>query len=96
MQIIEITDLNCPEIEVYSALSERQLATIYEPGEGLFIAESPKVIERALQAGYEAISFLAEKEKVLTTQEEHYFANSLESSWSVSLVFSYSKTSEAS
>ena len=68
MQIIEITDINCPEIEVYSALSERQLATIYEPGEGLFIAESPKVIERALQAGYEAISFLAEKEQVLRAE----------------------------
>ena len=68
MQIIEITDLNCPEIEVYSALSERQLATIYEPGEGLFIAESPKVIERALQAGYEAISFLTEKEQVLRAE----------------------------
>ena len=51
MQIIEVTNLNYPE----------QLATIYEPKEGLFIAESPKVIERALDAGYEPVSFLAEK-----------------------------------
>ena len=61
MQIIEVTNLNHPELTVYTEHSEKQLATIYEPKEGLFIAESPKVIERALDAGYEPISFLAEK-----------------------------------
>ncbi len=61
MQIIEVTNLNHPELAIYTQRSEKQLATIYEPKEGLFIAESPKVIERALDAGYEPISFLAEK-----------------------------------
>lgn len=61
MQIIEVTNLNHPELTIYTEHSEKQLATIYEPKEGLFIAESPKVIERALDAGYEPISFLAEK-----------------------------------
>lgn len=61
MQIIEVTNLNYPELVIYTQRSEKQLATIYEPKEGLFIAESPKVIERALDARYEPISFLAEK-----------------------------------
>lgn len=61
MQIIEVTNLNYPELAIYTQRSEKQLATIYEPKEGLFIAESPKVIERALDAGYEPIFFLAEK-----------------------------------
>mgnify|MGYP000808724982 CR=1 FL=1 len=57
MKIIEVTDLNRPELAVYAELSERQLATIYEPEEGLFITESPKVIERALDGGYEPVSY---------------------------------------
>lgn len=61
MQIIEVINLNHPELTIYTEHSEKQLATIYEPKEGLFIAESPKVIERALDAGYEPVSFLAEK-----------------------------------
>lgn len=56
--IIEIDDLSIPELDVYARLSERELAHIYEPELGLFIAESPKVIERALAAGYEPVSFL--------------------------------------
>ena len=60
MEIIEVADLNRSELVVYAELSERQLATIYEPEEGLFITESPKVIERALNAGYEPLSFLVE------------------------------------
>ena len=64
MQIIEVTNLNHPELTIYTEHSEKQLATIYEPKEGLFIAESPKVIERALDAGYEPVSFLAEKGKL--------------------------------
>lgn len=61
MQIIEVTNLDHPELTIYTEHSEKQLATIYEPKEGLFIAESPKVIERALDAGYEPVSFLAEE-----------------------------------
>ena len=69
MKIIEVMDLNRPELVVYAELSERQLATIYEPEEGLFITESPKVIERALDGGYEPVSFLAEKGQLAEAEE---------------------------
>lgn len=69
MKIIEVMDLNRPELTVYAELSERQLATIYEPAEGLFIAESPKVIGRALDGGYEPVSFLAEKGQLAEAEE---------------------------
>ncbi len=59
--IIEITDLSATEIDIYARLSEVQLLRYREPENGIFIAESPKVIGRALDAGYEPISFLAEK-----------------------------------
>ena len=62
--IIEITDFSAPELDVYARLSENQLAHIYEPQTGLFIAESPNVVERALNAGYEPISFLLEKKHI--------------------------------
>ncbi len=56
--MITITDHADPRLDVYARLSEPQLKTIYEPKEGLFIAESPMVIERALDAGYEPESVL--------------------------------------
>ena len=59
--IIEITDFEAPELDIYARLSEAQLLHLYEPKTGLFIAESPKVIKRALDAGYEPVSFLAEE-----------------------------------
>jgi len=55
-----VTDLNSKELELYSRLNEVQLNKYYEPSPGLFIAESEKVVERALQAGYQAHSFLVE------------------------------------
>ncbi|MBQ8821608.1 MAG: RNA methyltransferase [Lachnospiraceae bacterium] len=55
---IEITDFNAKELDIYARLNENQLLHYYEPHGGLFIAESPKVIERALNAGYEPESFL--------------------------------------
>lgn len=58
--LIEITDLNKSELAIYAQLSEVQLLRYHEPMPGLFIAESPKVIERALDAGYEPVSFLLE------------------------------------
>lgn len=64
LNIIEITDFHAPELDIYARLSEVQLLRIYEPKTGLFIAESPKVIERALDAGYEPISFLMETKHV--------------------------------
>lgn len=58
--IIEITDFMSPELDVYARLSEGQLLNRHEPEKGMFIAESPKVIERALDAGCIPVSFLAE------------------------------------
>lgn len=61
---IEITDFNAPELTIYAHVSEVQLLHYYEPDNGLFIAESPKVIERALNAGYEPVSFLIEHKQM--------------------------------
>ena len=55
---IEITNFNDPNLDLYARLSEVQLLRYAEPKQGIFVAESPKVIGRALQAGYEPISFL--------------------------------------
>lgn len=62
--IIEITDLHAPELDIYARFSEVQLLHINEPGQGIFIAESPKVIERALDAGYSPISVLVERKHI--------------------------------
>ncbi len=62
--IIEITDFLAPELDVYARLTEAQLLNREFPEKGLFIAESPKVIERALDAGYEAVSCLMEKKHI--------------------------------
>lgn len=62
--IIEITDFLAPELDVYARLTEAQLLNKEFPEKGLFIAESPKVIERALDAGYEPISCLIEKRHI--------------------------------
>lgn len=58
--LITITDFDAPELDVYARLTEGQLLNRHEPEKGMFIAESPKVIERALDAGYIPASFLAE------------------------------------
>lgn len=63
-KIIEINDLNHPELDIYARLTESQLLHFYEPHGGLFIAESPKVIERALDAGYEPVSILLERKHI--------------------------------
>lgn len=62
--IIEITDFSAPELDVYARLTENQLINRHEPEKGLFIAESPKVVERALDAGYTPISLLLEKKHI--------------------------------
>lgn len=59
-----ITDFSAPELDIYARLSESQLLHYYEPDRGIFIAESPKVIGRALDAGYEPISFLMEAKHI--------------------------------
>lgn len=61
VSIMEITDLEIPELEVYIDKKEVQLLHYYEPEPGIFIAESPNVILRALEAGYEPLSLLMEK-----------------------------------
>lgn len=62
--IIEITNLESPELDIYARLSEGQLLHYNEPKTGLFIAESPNVIERALNSGYEPVSILVEKKHI--------------------------------
>ena len=62
--IIEITDFAAPELDVYARLTEAQLLNRHRLKDGLFIAESPKVIERALDAGYEPVSFLVERKHI--------------------------------
>ncbi len=59
--IIPIHDLEIPALDSYARLSENQLLHYHEPAPGLFIAESPKVIERALDAGYQPLSLLLEE-----------------------------------
>lgn len=62
--IIEITDFEDPKLDVYARTKEIQLLNRANPEDGIFIAESPKVVERALDAGYEPISILVEKKHV--------------------------------
>ena len=69
VNIIEISNLNLPELAVYAELSEGQLLNRHEPEKGLFIAESPKVVLRALDAGYEPVSLLVEN-RLLTAEDE--------------------------
>jgi tRNA G18 (ribose-2'-O)-methylase SpoU len=64
MNFIEITDINAPELDVFSRLSEVQLYRYYEPEIGIFLAESANVILRALEAGYEPLSMLVETNRI--------------------------------
>ena len=59
-KLIEITDFSAPELDVYARLTENQLVCRRDPAQALFIAESPVVIERALDAGCVPVSFLME------------------------------------
>lgn len=67
--MIEITDFDAPELDIYARLTEAQLLNKDHPEDGLFIAESPKVISRALDGGYEPVSVLVEKKQVLEDAE---------------------------
>ncbi len=70
-EVMELTDLDeREELQLYTSLNEAQLLHYYEPNGGIFIAESPKVIERALDAGCQPISFLMEKKHVQTQGSE--------------------------
>ena len=62
--IMEISGFAAPELDVFARLTEGQLRSRMEPEKGIFIAESPKVIERALNAGYEPVSLLMERKHI--------------------------------
>ena len=62
--IIEITDFHAPELDPYARLTQNQLRNRLEQEKGIFIAESPKVIDRALDAGYEPVSLLMERRQI--------------------------------
>ena len=65
MSIERITSLTHPGIEVFSALTEVQLRNTLQPEKGMFIAESPKVIRVALDAGYQPLSLLCEERHIV-------------------------------
>ena len=62
--VVEITSLDAPELDVYARLTEAQLLNRFEPAKGMFIAESPKVIHRALDAGCQPVSLLMERKDI--------------------------------
>ena len=64
MNVIEITDFSDPRLDVYARLTEAQLLNRFEPAKGMFIAESPKVIDRALNAGCQPVSLLMERKDI--------------------------------
>ncbi len=62
--VIEITDFSDPRLDVYARLTEAQLLNRFEPAKGMFIAESPKVIHRALDSGCVPVSLLMERKDI--------------------------------
>lgn len=68
--IHEITDLTAPELDIYARLTQAQLRNRLEPEKGIFIAESPKVIARALDAGYQPLSLLMERKQITGPAQE--------------------------
>ena len=68
--VIEITDFSAPELDVYARLTEAQLLNRFEPAKGMFIAESPKVIHRALDGGCIPVSLLMERKDIDGSAED--------------------------
>ena len=64
IRLTEITDFSAPELDVYARLTEAQLLNRFEPQKGMFIAESPKVIQRALDSGCVPVSLLVERNHI--------------------------------
>ena len=62
--VLEITNFSAPELDVYARLTEAQLLNRFEPAKGMFIAESPKVIHRALDGGCQPVSLLMERKDI--------------------------------
>ena len=69
LNVIEIKDFNAPELDIYARCTEARILNKDHPEEGMFIAESPKVIGRALDAGYEPLSVLVEKKQMEENEE---------------------------
>ena len=69
LNVIEIKDFNAPDLDIYARCTEARLLNKDHPEEGMFIAESPKVIGRALDAGYEPLSVLVEKKQMEENEE---------------------------
>ena len=63
-EIIELHDLSAPELDLFARLTEHQLRNRREPEKGVFIAESPKVITRALDGGYQPVALLMERRHI--------------------------------
>ncbi len=72
--IIVLTDFSAPELDVYARLTERQLLHPEDGSDGLFIAESPKVIARALDAGCRPVSLLMERRRLADPEEQTIIA----------------------
>ena len=68
--IVEITDFSAPELDVYARLTEAQLLNRFEPAKGMFIAESTKVIHRALEGGCVPVSLLMERKDIEGSAKE--------------------------
>ena len=75
LNVIEIKDFNAPELDIYARCTEAWLLNKDHPEDGLFIAESPKVIGRALDAGYIPISVLVEKKQMEENEETSQIMN---------------------
>lgn len=75
LNVIEIKDFNVPELDIYARCTEARLLNKDHPEEGMFIAESPKVIGRALDAGYEPLSVLVEKKQMEENEETSQIMN---------------------
>lgn len=75
LNVIEIKDFNAPELDIYARYTEARLLNKDHPEEGMFIAESPKVIGRALDAGYEPLSVLVEKKQMEENEETSQIMN---------------------
>ncbi|MBR5702365.1 MAG: RNA methyltransferase [Oscillospiraceae bacterium] len=63
-RIIEVRDLDIPELEVYARLTETQLRSRVDPEKGIFIAETAKVVSLALEAGYQPVSLLMDRRRL--------------------------------
>lgn len=70
INFVEITDYHAPELDIYARLTEAQLLNRFDPQKAMFIAESPKVIARALDAGCEPTSFLVERNHINEEAEQ--------------------------